>query len=149
MNKDFLDLIAALLKHRVRFLVVGAHALAVHGIPRATGDLDLWIGAERENASRVLAALTEFGAPLASLKVKPDDLSTAGRVVQIGVPPRRIDLLTTLTGVEFEEAWSLRRIEVVEGLEVPFLDKATLIRNKRATGRTKDLADLEALEGSD
>jgi hypothetical protein len=145
MNEDFRDLLAALLAAGARFLVVGAHAMAVHGVPRATGDLDIWIAADGDNLERVWSALGRFGAPLAAMGVSREDLSRQDQVVQIGLPPRRIDLLTSISGVEFEEAWRTRVVHQVDGLEVPFLGRAALVRNKRASGRSKDLADLEAL----
>ncbi len=145
MNEDFQDLLAALLAANVRFLVVGAHAMAVHGVPRATGDLDVWVEADAANAARVMEALLRFGAPVTSLGVSARDFSQTSQVVQIGLPPRRIDLLTSISGVGFGEAWSERTTQDVEGLAVPFLGRAALVRNKRVTGRPKDLADLEAL----
>jgi hypothetical protein len=145
VNEDFRDLLAALLAAQARFLVVGAHALAVHGVPRATGDLDVWIAADPTNAQRVWSALLRFGAPVAAMGVSLDDLTLADRVVQIGLPPRRIDILTSISGVGFDEAWPDRVTHEVGGLAVPFLGRAALVRNKRATGRTKDRADLEAL----
>jgi hypothetical protein len=145
VNDDFQDLLAALLEAGVRFLVVGAHAMAAHGVPRATGDLDVWIAADPANADRVWTALLRFGAPVAAMGVRREDLTRADTVVQIGLPPRRIDLLTTITGVGFDEAWSGRVTHPVAGLAIPFLGRAELVRNKRATGRAKDLADLEAL----
>ncbi len=145
MNEDFRDLLAALLAADARFLVVGAHALAVHGVPRSTGDLDVWIATDAANVALVWAALLRFGAPMASVNVSQDDLRRPDQVVQIGVPPRRIDILTSISGVGFEEAWSGRVSHGVGGLTVPFLGRAELVRNKRATGRAKDRADLEAL----
>ena len=145
MNEDFEDLLAALLEAGARFLVVGAHALAVHGVPRATGDLDVWVAADRENADRVWAALTRFGAPVAALGLSRDDLTRGDQVVQIGLPPRRIDLLTSISGVGFEEAWPDRVTHQVGSLSIPFIGRRELVRNKRASGRAKDLADLEAL----
>lgn len=145
MNDDFRDLLAALLHENVRFLVVGAHAMAVHGVPRATGDLDVWIAADPANAQRVWDALLRFGAPVAAMGVRLEDLTRADAVVQIGLPPRRIDLLTSITAVGFDEAWQGRVTHEVAGLAIPFLGRAELVRNKRSTGRTKDLADLEAL----
>jgi hypothetical protein len=145
VNEDFRDFLAALLAADARFLVVGAHAMAVHGVPRATGDLDVWIATDAANVARVWTALVRFGAPVASMGVDQDDLLRPDQVVQIGVPPRRIDILTSISGVGFEEAWSGRVSHVVGGMTVPFLGRAELIRNKRATGRTKDRADLEAL----
>lgn len=124
-------------------MVVGAYALAHHARPRATGDLDIWIDPTPENAARVHAALRAFGAPLADLR--PEELTQPELVYQIGVPPRRIDILTTLTGLTFSEAWKTR----VEGrfgdLTCAFLGRDQLIRNKRALGRPRDLADLESL----
>jgi len=145
VNDDFRDLLAALLEAGARFLVVGAHAMAVHGVPRATGDLDVWIAADEANAQRVWDALLRFGAPVAAMGVRREDLTRADAVVQIGLPPRRIDLLTAITGVGFDEAWPARVTHQVAGLAIPFLGRAELVRNKRATGRAKDLADLEAL----
>ncbi len=145
MNQDFLDLLAALVQAGARFLVVGAHAMAVHGVPRATGDLDVWIARDAENADRVLAALARFGAPLAAVGISRDDLLRESEVLQVGLPPRRIDVLTSISGVSFDEAYPDRVTREVGGLAIPFLGRAALVRNKRASGRTKDLADLEAL----
>lgn len=145
MNDDFQDLLAALLETEARFLVVGAHAMAVHGVPRATGDLDVWIASDAGNAGRVWEALARFGAPLAALGFSHEDLSRPDQVVQIGLPPRRIDLLTAISGVAFEEAWLARVVHEVGPLRVPFIGRGELIRNKRAAARAKDLADLEAL----
>jgi hypothetical protein len=149
VNEDFRDLLAALLAEGARFLVVGAYALAVHGVPRATGDLDIWIDRDPANAERVWAALLRFGAPLDALEIRRETLETPGMVVQLGVPPRRIDLLTEISGVEFEEAWRARVENSVAALAVPFLGRRDLLRNKRASGRAKDLADLEVLGGED
>lgn len=149
MNQDFRDLLAALLGAEARFLVVGAHAMAVHGVPRATGDLDVWIASDPANAERVWSALVQFGAPVAAMGVSRDDLTHPGQVVQIGLPPRRIDILTSISGVAFDEAWPGRVTHEVDGLRVPFLGRAALVRNKRASGRTKDQADLEALGEAD
>jgi hypothetical protein len=145
LNDDFRDLLAALLSVQARFLVVGAHALAVHGVPRATGDLDVWIDRDQANADKVWEGLVRFGAPLEALGFSRSDLTAAGSVIQIGIPPRRIDLLTEITGVEFGRAWSGRVTHQVGELSVPFLGREELLANKRATGRQRDLADLEAL----
>ncbi|MDQ3697585.1 MAG: hypothetical protein M3373_06120 [Gemmatimonadota bacterium] len=145
MNPDFLDFLSALLAADARFLVVGAHALAVHGVPRATSDIDVWIDRSPENAARVWRALTDFGAPAAELGVRPADLERQDTVIQIGLPPRRIDVLTDVTGLDFAEAWTGRVVHAVGPLAVPFLGRAELVRNKRASGRYKDLGDLEAL----
>ena len=144
MNRDFAEMLSALFVARAEFLVVGAHALAAHGYPRATGDLDIWVRPTRENGERVLAALRVFGAPLFDLTL--DDLSRPGIVFQIGLPPARIDILTGISGVEFDGAWTGRMVANVAGQELPFIGREDLIRNKRAAGRAKDLADVEALE---
>jgi hypothetical protein len=149
VNRDFRDLLAAFLGADIRFLVVGAHAMAVHGVPRATGDLDVWIAPDPENADRAWSAVVRFGAPLSSMGVTRADFGRPDQVVQVGLPPRRIDILTSISGVAFDDAWPDRVIHEIEGLAVPFLGRAALIRNKRASGRAKDLADLEALGESD
>jgi hypothetical protein len=146
LNDDFLDLLAALLRAGTRFLVVGAHAMAIHGVPRATGDLDVWIEPTPQNAERAWRALVEFGAPTTTLGITRADLEAPSHVVQIGVPPRRIDLLTTLSGIDFASAWTNRVLHRVGVSDVPFLARTDLIRNKRASGRPKDLADLDVLE---
>lgn len=146
MTDDWFDLLAALLDGEVRFLVVGAHALAAHGIPRATQDLDVWIEPTRENAERVWRALTDFGAPTRDLELTTDDLTRSDIVIQLGVPPLRIDLLTGLTGVpDFGPAWTGRLEHRVRDRVVPFLGRTELTATKRATGRPKDIADLHAL----
>lgn len=145
MNEDFRDVLAALLRADARFLVVGAHAMAVHGVPRATGDLDIWIDAKPNNAERVWRALVAFGAPVESGDVSRDDFCKPGNVVQVGLPPRRIDILTEITGVEFTQAWDGRVTHAVGLSRVPFVGRDTLVANKRARGRLQDLADLEAL----
>jgi len=146
VNDDFLDILRALIDGQARFLVVGAHAMAVHGVPRATGDLDVWVDSQSENAGRVWSALLKFGAPVQSLDVSRDDLLVPGTVIQIGMPPRRIDILTQLSGVVFEDAWKGRTTRTVAGLEIPFLGKADLMKNKKATNRPKDIADIQELE---
>ena len=115
-------------------------------MPRATGDLDVWVRPEATNAARVWRALEAFGAPVEALGVEEADLARPDQVVQIGLPPRRIDLLTAISGVEFDDAWATQVERETEGLRVPFLSRELLIVNKRASGRTKDLADVEALE---
>lgn len=145
MNQDFQDFLRTLLEAGVRFLVVGAHALAVHGVPRATVDLDVWIERTPENADRVWHAMQAFGAPLEALGIARADLERPQMVIQIGVAPRRIDVLTDVSGVGFEAAWADRTEHFVGSIKVPFMGRRTFIINKRATGRTKDLADLEEL----
>lgn len=143
MNRDFAEMLDALSAAGAEFLIVGAHALAAHGHPRATGDLDIWIRATAGNAALVWKALLAFGAPLDDLSV--EDLSVPDVVFQIGIEPARIDLLTSLTGLRFEDAWQSRQTFDVEGRALPFLSRADLIRNKSALGRPRDLADLDDL----
>jgi hypothetical protein len=143
--EDFRDLLVELLRADARFLIVGAHALGVHGVPRATVDLDVWIDPTPENARRIWVALAAFGAPLETLQVREADFTRPEMVVQFGLPPYRIDILTGVSGVSFEEAWNERIEDQFEGVRVPFIGRAALIRNKRASGRMKDLADLESL----
>lgn len=144
MNEDFVDLLRALSAHDVRFLVVGAYALAVHGRPRATGDLDVWIDATPENAERLMRALAEFGAPLSD--VSADDFSRPGIVFQMGLPPARIDVLTALSGVTFAEAWPDRVRAPFGEVTVDVIGRDAFVANKRATGRAKDLGDIESLD---
>lgn len=146
LNEDFRDMLAALDGAGVEFLIVGAHALAVHGIVRATGDLDVLVRPSAENAARVVRALRAFGAPLEAHHVTEADFAAAGTVYQIGLPPRRIDLLTEISGVAFDDAWSHSVTSLVEGRAVRFLGRDELIRNKRAAARDKDLVDVAALE---
>ena len=145
MNADFLDLVRSLHNAGARFLVVGAHALAAHGVTRATGDLDVWVQPTPENAGAVWRALAEFGVPLAALGVRMEDFAESGNVVQLGAPPRRIDILTAIDGVDFASAWSARVNRAIDGVPFPFLGRDDLLRNKRAAARPKDLLDIELL----
>ncbi|MSP59635.1 MAG: hypothetical protein EXR72_04715 [Myxococcales bacterium] len=144
MNRDFVEMLSALSAAGADYLVVGAHAVAAHGSPRATGDLDIWVRPTPSNAARVWSALQAFGAPLFDLTL--DDLCSTGVVFQIGMVPCRIDILTAITGVAFDEAWEDRLPLDIEGVAVHFIGRAALLANKRATGRPKDLADVAALE---
>lgn len=130
----------------VEYLVVGAYALAAHGRVRATGDLDVWVRPDALNAKRVMAALVAFGAPLQD--AGEEDFSRPGLVFQIGVAPLRIDILTSIDAVDFEEAWDGRLTARLGDQAVPVLSAVHLIRNKRAVGRAQDLADVEWLEGT-
>jgi len=143
MNQDFLDLLRAFADHSVRCLIVGAYALGVHGRPRATGDLDVWVDASPENAVRVLRALKQFGAPLSQVSV--EDFSRPGIVFQMGLPPYRVDILTELSGLTFADAWPSRTQAPFGPLTVDVIGRDAFIRNKRATGRAKDLGDIESL----
>ncbi len=144
MNQDFVDLLRAFVDADVRFLVVGAYALALHGRPRGTEDLDVWVEATPENAARVMRALGAFGAPLAG--ITENDFSHPGVTYQMGVPPGRIDILTDLTHLTFAEAWSDRVRHSFGDVDVNYIGRQSFIRNKRATARLKDLADIDGLE---
>jgi len=143
-NQDFKDMLSALSDARADFLLVGAYALAVHGHPRATGDLDIWVRADSENAPKVLRSLAVFGAPLDDLTI--EDLSQPGIVFQIGVEPSRIDILTAISGVDFGHAWTRRALIEIDGVCINVIGREDLIVNKRASGRPKDIADVETLD---
>jgi hypothetical protein len=144
LNPDFKDMLSALSAAKAEYLVVGAYALAAHGFPRATGDLDVWVRPTKENAQRVWSALAAFGAPTSKLRV--DDFSTPDIVYQIGVAPRRIDILTSISGVQFDRAWANRISVEMGGLIIPVLGRNELLANKRASGRPQDLADADTLD---
>ena len=146
VNRDFRDLFAELNAAGAEFMIVGAHALAAHGHVRATKDVDVWIRCSVENAQCVRAALASFGAPIANLSV--EDLSTPGIVYQIGVPPIRVDILTSIDGVTFDEAWPARVVSRYGDQAISVLSVEHLIQNKLAAGRLQDLADVEALGGT-
>ena len=144
LNEDYRDMLHALSDEKVKFLVVGAYALAAHGYPRATMDIDIWVMPSLENSEAVLRALHRFGAPLHNLT--QEDLQRDGTVFQIGVAPRRIDIITAASGLRFEETYARSLSVNIEEIEVHIPSIDDLIRNKRASGRTRDLADAEALE---
>ena len=144
LNADYKDMLRSLSDENVKFIIVGAYALAAHGYPRATMDIDIWVMPSPENADAVMRALSRFGAPLQNLT--KEDLLTAGTVFQIGVAPRRIDIITAASGLQFEPTYRNSISVNIEGIEVRIPSIADLILNKKATGRTKDLADAEALE---
>jgi hypothetical protein len=146
LNADFRDLLTAFAEEGVEFLVVGAYALALHGVPRATGDLDVWVRPSEENAPRVWRALRRFGAPVESAGLVAADFAAPGMVYQIGLPPRRIDVLTEITGVTFDEGWATRIPVELAGRTVHFIGRDAFVRNKQATGRPKDLADVARLK---
>lgn len=143
-NPDFRDMLCALRDENAEFLVVGAYALAVHGISRATSDFDIWIRASSENAQRVWRALARFGAPMDRLTI--DDFQNPDMVVQIGVVPHRIDMITAIEGVDFDEAWGRRVTGDFDGVFAPVISAADMIVNKQSTGRAKDQGDAERLK---
>ena len=144
LNEDYRDILQALVDEKVKFLLVGAYALAAHGYPRATMDIDIWVMPSPDNADGVMRALSRFGAALHNLTKA--DLEKEGTVFQIGVAPRRIDIITAASGLRFKETFSRSNTIEIEGIKVHIPSVADLILNKRASGRTKDLADAEALE---
>lgn len=144
MNPDFKELLLAFNAHNVEYLIVGAHALAAHGHVRATKDLDLWVRPEESNAQRILQALSDFGAPLSDLTA--DDLCNKETIFQIGLPPLRIDIITAVDGVEFEEAWPDRLETLFGGVPAVVISRHHLITNKKASARLQDLADVQQLE---
>ena len=144
MNRDFVEMLDALSEAEAEYVVVGAHALAAHGLPRATGDLDILVRPTPQNADRVWSALVTFGAPLTELT--RDDLAVPDNVFQMGVAPCRIDILTSISGVDFDEVWRDRIVVKIDERPVPVIGRAALLANKRATGRPKDLADAAWLE---
>jgi len=144
LNEDYKDILQSLADEQVRFLLVGAYALAAHGYPRATVDIDIWIMPSPDNAAALLRALRRFGAPTSELTAA--DLQRGDTIFQVGVAPRRIDIMTSASGLRFEDAFA-HSIEIdIEGLKIRIPTVEDLIRNKKASGRTKDLADVEALE---
>lgn len=143
LNRDFREFIQSLNSNRVRYLVVGAYAVAMHGHPRYTNDLDLWIESTRENTERLIRALDQFG--FGSLGLQAGDFLVPNQVIQLGHPPARIDLLTTLSGVDFATCYASKVDADLDGINVTFIDLENLRRNKQAVGRKQDLADLEHL----
>ena len=144
LNPDYRDILSIFNEEKVDYLVVGAYALAAHGLPRATGDIDLWVRRDSTNATRVWRALAKFGAPLSDLT--EEDFKNPGFVFQIGVSPSRIDILTSIDGVEFSDGWRDRLEIEIEELPVRIIGRAHLIANKKAVARPQDLADVARLE---
>lgn len=144
LNPDFKEFIELLNAHEVRYLVVGGYAVALHGYPRYTKDIDIWIENSPENAARLMRALEQFG--FGAVGLSETDFIEPDQIIQLGYPPRRIDLLTTLPGVNFDDCYETRVVVDIDGLLINFIDLEHLKQNKRASGRLQDLADLENLE---
>ena len=144
LNSDYKDILSILSEKKVKFILVGAYAMAVHGYPRSTMAIDLWVMPDPENALLLMRALEIFGAPLGD--ITQDDLQKEDLIFQIGVAPRRIDILSSIDGLKFSDAFARSQLINIEGIPVHVLSLQDLITNKRATGRTKDLADAEFLE---
>ena len=140
---DFKELLALFNVHKVEYIIVGAYAMAFHGAPRYTGDMDVFVKPDPANARRILAALDEFGFGSAGLTAA--DFGNPDKVIQLGVPPVRIDIITSITGVSWEDAFSGRSKGLYGDVPVYFIGREQLVSNKRALGRKKDLADLESL----
>jgi hypothetical protein len=144
LNQDFKDILLCLKDEGAEFIIVGAYALAAHGLPRATGDIDIWIRNNEENARKVLRALSTFGAPVSELTEQ--DFTSPDMVLQIGVEPSRIDILTSIDGVAFDEAWKNKMSVIVADVEIKVLSRADLLKNKVASGRDKDQGDIAWLK---
>jgi predicted nucleotidyltransferase len=143
LNPDFKELLQLFDEKHVEYLLVGGYAMAAHGHPRYTGDIDLWIWTKPENAHKIMSALEEFG--FGNLGIQALDFQKPEQVIQLGFPPARIDILTDIDGVAFAECWSHRVLIDMDGISVPVISKADLIRNKTASNRLQDKADLEKL----
>ncbi len=143
LNEDYKEMLQLLLEERVDFIIVGAYALGAHGYPRATGDIDIWIKPDDNNSRKVYKALARFGAPLDQIKIS--DFSMEGVIFQIGVIPRRIDIISKIDGVTYHEANKDKMIVEVEGLKLPVISLDKLIKNKMSTGREKDELDIKTL----
>lgn len=144
LNQDFKEFIESLNDNQVRYLVIGGYAVALHGYPRYTKDIDVWIDISAENASRMVQALAQFG--FASLGLQADDFLAPHQIIQLGYPPNRIDIITTPPGVEFAECYTQRVDVEIDGVWVKFIDLENLKKSKRASGRLQDLADIENLQ---
>lgn len=144
LNPDFKDMLSCLKDEEAEFIIVGAYALAAHGFPRATGDIDIWIKNSSDNAQKVMRALVQFGAPTSNLTEQ--DLTSPDMIIQIGVEPCRIDLITNISGVEFNQAWENKVSVAIDDLEIFILSKADLLRNKTVVNRDKDQGDISWLK---
>lgn len=144
LNEDYKEMLQILSNNEVKFLIVGAYAMGAQGYPRATGDFDIWVESSPENSKKVYNSLAEFGAPLE--QINTETFIEKGIIFQIGVAPRRIDILTFIDGVEFDRAYKDKENIEIEGIATPFLSKENIIKNKEATGREKDKIDLKYLK---
>lgn len=142
-SQDFKEFVQLLIKNKVEYLIVGGYAVGIHGHPRYTGDLDIWLNPTRENAELILKSVNEFG--FTSFNLSIDDFIKAGNVIQLGYPPLRIDLLTEIDGVTFKKCYSNRLNVIIDDLNVSFIGYADLIKNKKKTGRPRDIDDVDNL----
>ncbi|MEM7393481.1 MAG: hypothetical protein AAF492_14140 [Verrucomicrobiota bacterium] len=145
VQQDFKELLELFNKHQVEYLIVGSYALAFHGAPRYTGDIDIFVEPTESNAQRVLTALNEFG--FGSLDLSEEDFTRVDHVVQLGVPPVRIDILTSISGVTWNEAQTGKELGPFGDLQTAYIGRSEYLTNKKASGRAKDIADIEALDG--
>lgn len=143
-SQDFREFVELLNKHEVRYLVTGGYAVAVYGHPRYTGDIDFWVEAALPNGEKLVKVFAEFG--LSSFGIEPKDFATREKIIQIGYPPFRIDIITSIDGVEFEEAYHKKNLLELDGIQIAFISLNDLKKNKKASGRPKDLDDLKNLE---
>lgn len=143
-SQDFNDFVQLLIKHNVDYLIVGGYAVGVHGHPRYTGDLDIWLNPSVENATKILETVNEFGFSTYQLTI--EDFTKEGNIIQLGYPPLRIDLLTEIDGVQFDECYKNKLIVDIDGIAVNFISYKDLIQNKKASNRYKDLDDIENLQ---
>ena len=144
LSKDFKEFVELLIKNRAEYLVVGGYAVGIHGYPRYTGDLDIWLNPTSENAQKILHCVNEFG--FSSYGLTQDDFMKESNVIQLGYPPLRIDLLASIDGVAFEECFKNRKEVEIDGIKVNFIGYQDLLKNKRESGRFKDLDDLNNLK---
>lgn len=143
-SQDFREFIELLIKNKAEYLIVGGYAVGIHGHPRYTGDLDIWLNPSTENAERILMAVNEFG--FSSFKLSVSDFTKPGNVIQLGYPPLRIDLLTEINGVTFNECYANRKEVIIEDLKVNFIGYNDLLKNKKETGRPRDIDDIDNLK---
>ena len=143
-SQDFREFIELLIKNKAEYLIVGGYAVGIHGHPRYTGDLDIWLNPTPQNAGQILKSVNEFG--FSSFNLTLEDFTKPGNVIQLGNPPLRIDLLTEIDGVTFEECFSNRKVVVIEDLKVNFIGYNDLLKNKKVTGRPRDIDDIDNLK---
>lgn len=143
-SQDFKEFIELLIKNRAEYLIVGGYAVGIHGHPRYTGDLDVWLNPTQQNAELILKSVNEFG--FSSFELKLEDFTKPGNVIQLGYPPLRIDLLTEIDGVTFKECFDNRKEVTIDGLEVNFIGYEDLLKNKKESGRPRDMDDIDNLK---
>ena len=143
-SQDFSEFVELLNKHNAEYLIVGGYAVGLHGHPRYTGDLDIWLNPTEENAIKILKCVNEFG--FSSFNLKVEDFTKEGNIIQLGYPPLRIDLLTEIDGVSFSDCFENRKVVDIDDLKVNFIGYQDLLKNKKETGRPKDLDDIDNLK---